>query len=79
VYAKIIFVTALVLTCTAMSFYFKQRRKPVVYESRITVTGNAKNISGHAAVVAPSTDIYYVGTGLAQPGNKSNRRPGKLG
>lgn len=64
---KLIFilVTGLLLTCTAMSFYFKQKRKPVVYESRITVTGNAKNISGHAAVVVPSTDIYYV-DGLEQ-------------
>jgi hypothetical protein len=57
----------LLLAVTAMSYYFKRKNKPIdlVYENRITVTGNARNISGHAAVVAPSRAVYFV-EGLEQ-------------
>lgn len=55
-------VIILLMAVTTMSYYFKKKNRPadLVYESRITVTGNARNISGHAAVVAPSTAVYYV-------------------
>ncbi|NOT49924.1 MAG: hypothetical protein HOP10_01445 [Chitinophagaceae bacterium] len=59
-------ITVLLLACTAMRYYLKKKNKPSgMYECRITVTGNAKNISGRAAVVAPSTAVYYV-DGLAE-------------
>lgn len=59
---RLLLIPVLLLACTAMSYYFKKKNKPadLIYESRITVTGNARNISGHAAVVAPSTAVYYV-------------------
>lgn len=59
-------ITVLLLVCTAMRYYFKRKSKPPgMYECRITVTGNAKNIGGRAAIVAPSTAVYYV-DGLAE-------------
>ena len=59
---KIIFilVTVLLLACTAISGFFKRKNKPALYENKITITGNTRNIEGHAAVVADSTRIFYV-------------------
>jgi hypothetical protein len=43
-----------------MSSFFKGKNKPVVYESRITVTGCARNINGRAAVVSDNMGIYFI-------------------
>ena len=54
-------VTVVLRACTAMSTLFKRKNKTAAaVETRITVTGSTKNISGHAAVVANSTVIYYM-------------------
>jgi hypothetical protein len=43
-----------------MSSFFKFKIKPAVYGSKITVTGCARNINGHAAVVSDTRAIYII-------------------
>jgi hypothetical protein len=43
-----------------MSSFFRLKNKPAIVESRIMVTGRAKNINDHAAVVSDSADIYII-------------------
>jgi hypothetical protein len=55
-----IFITVLLLACTAISSYFKRKNKVAAFEIRITITGSTRNIRGHAAVVSENACVYYV-------------------
>lgn len=52
-------VPALILIYSVMNFS-KKKNRSLVYENRISVTGNTRNISGQAAVVSDSIGVYYV-------------------
>jgi hypothetical protein len=56
----IILIAVLALNFTRMSFYTKKKNRSLIYENRITLTGNTRNIEGQAAIVSDSVGVYYV-------------------
>ncbi len=56
----IILIAVLALNFSHMSFYTKKKNRSLIYENRITLTGNTRNIEGQAAIVSDSIGVYYV-------------------
>jgi len=59
---KIVFilVTVMLLSCVLASCVYKRKNKTVSPDSKITVSGNTRNIPGHAVIVVDNSGVFYV-------------------